>query len=53
MKRNNKKIKELKLKWKELYFSLKNTTICKMLNKKEIDSDRNRKSSALFYQENN
>lgn len=51
MKRNNKKIKELKLK--ELYFSKKYKNICNLLDKKQIDSDRNRKYSALFYLENN
>lgn len=51
MKRNNKIMK--KLQWKELYFSKKYKNICNMLHKKQIDSERNRKFSALFHQENN
>lgn len=50
MKRNNKIMK--KLQWKELYFSLKNN-IRNLLHKERIDSEKNRKCSALFHLENN
>lgn len=49
MKVNNKKTNKLELKCKELYFSKKYKNICiyDMLDKKQIDSERNRKYKQL------